>query len=342
MAVRVGFLGAGLIAHYHSVMIGAAGVDVVRAGTYDVDRSRSESFVAAHGGEVCAAEDAVLDSCDAVYVCTWTSEHRRLVEAACERGVAVFCEKPLATDLAGARAMAATVAEAGITNQVGLVLRRSPAFALVRALLADEATHGRAMAIVFRDDQYIPLQGLYDSTWRGDVSKAGAGTLLEHSIHDVDLLEHLLGPIESVSAATSDFHGLTGIEDGAVVTLRFATGAIGTLVSVWHDILERGSQRRVELFTERARIEVEGDWFGPVSTLVTGGDPTVLEGEALVAEARQRGADVGNPDRAFLAAAEHGAAAWPSFAHALRAHVVVDAIYRAAATGDTVILPPPS
>jgi predicted dehydrogenase len=294
--------------------------------------------VASEGGTVCASEDEVLDSCDAVYVCTWTSEHRRLVEAASARGLAVFCEKPLSTDLPGARAMAATVAEAGVVNQVGLVLRRSPAYALVKATVADEDVHGRPMAVVFRDDQYIPVQGMYASTWRGDPAKAGSGVLLEHSIHDVDILEHVLGPIAAVAATTSDLHGLPGIEDGAVATLRFASGAIGTLTTVWHDVLERGSQRHVELFTERSHVVVVGDWFGPVTTHVTGREPTVLEGRALVDEARRRGADVGNPDRAFIRSAEAGEPAWPSFADALRAHVVVDAIYRAAASGATVEL----
>jgi myo-inositol 2-dehydrogenase/D-chiro-inositol 1-dehydrogenase len=74
------------------------------------------------------SEDEVLDSCDAVYVCTWTSEHARQIEKAVARGLAVFCEKPLAFDLATAQRMAAMVAESGVVNQVGLVLRRSPAY----------------------------------------------------------------------------------------------------------------------------------------------------------------------------------------------------------------------
>ena len=338
MALRIGFLGAGLIAQYHSAMVGASEETVVRAGVYDPDHDRATRFVASEGGTVCASEDEVLESCDAVYICTWTSEHRRLVEAACARGLAVFCEKPLATDLAGARAMASVVAEAGVVNQVGLVLRRSPAYALLRAMVADEREHGRPMAVVFSDDQYIPVQGMYASTWRGDPDKAGSGVLLEHSIHDVDILEHVLGPIMAVTATVANDHGIDGIEDGAVATMRFASGAIGTLTTVWHDVLERGSQRHVELFTERSHAVVVGDWFGPVTTLVTGREPSVLEGSALVDEARRRGADVGNPDRAFLRAAAIGEPAWPSFDVALRAHVVVDAIYRAAELGATVEL----
>jgi UDP-N-acetyl-2-amino-2-deoxyglucuronate dehydrogenase len=228
--------------------------------------------------------------------------------------------------------MAEAVRAAGVVNQVGLVLRRSPAFEVLRALVSDPAS-GRPMSVVFRDDQYIPIQGMYDSTWRGDVARAGSGTLLEHSIHDLDLLEHLLGPVASVTAASSTFHGITGIEDSVAVALTFTSGAVGTLVSVWHDVLERPSLRRVEVFCERAWLCVEGDWFGPLRWLRTG-DPAgeqVLEGEALVSEATRRGLTIDNPDAAFIAAVASDQPASPSFDEAVRAHELVDAVYRAAA-----------
>ena len=130
----------------------------------------------------------MLDGCDAVYVCTWTSEHPRLVAAAAERGLAVFCEKPLATDLAAAEAMADAVAGAG-RRQPG---RAGPAPLARRSsgpgTWSSRPDAGRVMAVVFRDDQFIPVQGHYGSTWRADRDQAGAGTLLEHSIHDVDML----------------------------------------------------------------------------------------------------------------------------------------------------------
>lgn len=330
MALRVGFLGAGLIATFHSKLLHVSGADVEWAGVFDPDTGKAERFATASGATVCSSEDQVLDTCDVAYVCTWTSEHARLVEAAVQRGLAVFCEKPLAIDLATAAQMAATVEQAGVTNQVGLVLRRSPAFGLMKALAADSDS-GRPMSIVFRDDQYIPIQGLYASTWRGDVVKAGSGTLLEHSIHDLDLLEWVLGPIASVSARSASFHDLDGIEDSVAVSMAFMNGAVGTLVSVWHDMLERPSQRRVELFCERAHVTLRGDWWGPVEWLIGGSGWRCAEGDDLEAEARRRGAVLGNPDEAFIDAVATGKPAWPSFADARRAHVLVDAVYRSAA-----------
>jgi predicted dehydrogenase len=332
MTVRVGFLGAGLIATFHSKLLHVADVDVTWAGVFDPDTARAEQFANASGARVCSSEDEVLDTCDAVYVCTWTSEHPRLVEAAAERGRAVFCEKPLAVDLATADRMVNRVQQAGVINQVGLVLRRSPAFGLMKALAADPEG-GRPMSIVFRDDQYIPIQGMYASTWRGDAAKAGSGTLLEHSIHDLDLLEWILGPITSVSARSASFHGLDGIEDSVAVSLAFDNGAVGTLVSVWHDMLERPSQRWVELFCERAYVALQDDWWGPVDWRIGDAGGHRAQGEELEAEAARRDALFGNPDAAFIEAVAAGTPAWPDFSDALRAHVLVDGVYRSAAAG---------
>ena len=93
------------------------------------------------------------------------------------------------------------------------MLRRAPVFANA----ADAVTPGlrpRRWRRV-RDDQYFPIQGMYGSTWRSDVAKAGGGTLIEHSIHDVDVLRWLLGDPESVSARTTFRFGYPGIEDTA-------------------------------------------------------------------------------------------------------------------------------
>ncbi len=332
--MRVGFLGAGLIATYHSKSLRRSGVEaelgIVRAGVYDPDPERAAAFARASGHTVCASEDEVLEGCDVVYVCTWTSEHPRQVAKAASRGLAVFCEKPLATSLAGAVEMAATVRAAGVTNQVGLVLRRSPAYLYARHLVT-AAQAGRVMAVMFRDDQFIPIQGHYSSTWRADVDLVGAGTLLEHSIHDIDMLRFVIGDIERVSAHQANFHGLDGIEDVVTSTIAFAGGAIGTLVTVWHDNLARPSLRRAEIFCERRFVVIEGDdWFGPVRWTDTDGAERSLEGDELVAAAELLVDGSLNPDGEFLRAFAAGVPSWPDVDTAVAAHRVVDAMYTSA------------
>lgn len=333
MAPRIGFLGAGLIAHFHALQLSAVADEFAYAGVYDPDPERAHGFAQGWGAEARGSEDEVLADADAVYVCTWTAEHHRLVEAAAERGLAVFCEKPLAFDAPGAEAMADLVDEAAVVNQVGLVLRHSPAFLLLRALVADPAA-GAVMSFVFRDDQYIPVQGMYASTWRGDRALAGSGTLLEHAIHDVDILERCLGPVASVSARSADFHGIDGIEDTVSSVLQLAGGGVGVHTTVWHDVIERPSLRRVEVFCERRHIVVENDWVGPVSWTTAGSaDTTVVEGDDLLARCRELGIPLTAPDADFVRAVTAGTPTSPTLREAVRPHQVVDALYRSAAEG---------
>jgi predicted dehydrogenase len=228
-----------------------------------------------------------------------------------------------------------------VVNQVGLVLRSSPAFLELEHQLADPAT-GRVQAVVLRDDQFLPVQGMYGSTWRGDVARAGAGTMLEHSIHDVDALEWLLGPIASLSARSSSFHGLPGIEDTVTVAMELASRAQGTLTSVWHQLLERPSLRRLEVICEHAFLTLEHDVVGPVTWTRPDGGSGLLEGEALFAAVAERhDGRLPNQDRGFVEAVASGLPGdHPDLATAVRAHEVVDAVYRsAAAGGDAVALP---
>lgn len=339
--MRIGFLGAGLIATYHSKSLRRSGAEqtygVTRAGVYDPDTQRAHTFAAASGHTECASEAEVLDGCDVVYICTWTSEHHRLLIDAVERGLHVFCEKPLAFTGTEAAEMAAAAQRAGVAHQIGLVLRRSPAYVWAKHLV-DDPTAGKVMTVVFRDDQFIPVQGQYASTWRGDKSKAGAGTLLEHSIHDVDMLRYLVGELRSVSGTTANFHGIDGIEDVATASIAFIGGATGTLTSVWHDNLARPSLRRVEIFCERRHIVVEGDdWFGPVSSTDSDGTATTWEGQALRQLVLDLTGTSDNPDGEFIRAIAEARPATPGLDTAVAAHHIVDAIYASAAAGGNAV-----
>lgn len=216
---------------------------------------------------------------------------------------------------------------------VGLVLRSSPALLALRELVRDPAS-GRVMNVVFRDDQYLPTQGMYASTWRGDVDKAGSGVLLEHSIHDVDLLEWLVGPIESVAARQSFVHGIEGIEDSVSVLAAYRDGATASLATVWHEVLSRPSQRRIEVFCERALVTLEGDVFGPVRRQDSAGE-LVLEDDELIRWLTEREVPLVSAEQQFLAAVREGSSGRlsPDVHDALRAHVLVDAVYRSAEQG---------
>jgi predicted dehydrogenase len=328
MAVRVGFIGAGFITQMHLWFLSEATVDHEIVAVHDVDAERAQRFADTTGAEV-LDEDGVIAASDAVYITTWTSEHPRLVAKVAAAGKAVFCEKPLGVDAASVAAMVASVESAGVINQVGLVMRFLTPSRLVRHLIADPRA-GAVLAVSFRDDQYLPIQGQYGSTWRADPARCGRGTMLEHSIHDVDLLRWWLGPVRALSATTRTHHGYELIDDVAAVRFDFASGAVATLVSVWHDVLERQSGRHIEVLCERLHVAVEGDLFGPVRWQFTGEPEESLKGSALVERLAELGDTQGNPAEAFLAAVRDGVPAEPAFAEALAAHAIVDSVYRSA------------
>ena len=326
----VGFIGTGHIATFHSKMLKVSGANIVRGGVFDIDLERAEKFALASGSSVMDSEQQVVDTSDLVYVCTWTSEHQRLVEMCIKANKPFFCEKPLSTGFDSAQKMTDAAMGSGITHQCGLILRRSPAYLWARELITD-AYAGSVMAVVFRDDQFIPTQGHYKSTWRGDVLKAGAGTLLEHSIHDVDMLQFLIGNVDNVSARASYKHGIEGIEDVVAASIGFANGAIGTLTTIWHDNLSRPSLRHVEVFCENRTIIIDGDdWYGPVRWSNSDGTIGLLQGDELIEKTAPLAIINANPDAAFVAAARDGIPAFPDFSIALEAHRVVEGMYQSA------------
>lgn len=354
MTLRVGLIGCGLIGRFHSTGIRAITrrevLDITYDGVADLDQARAVSFAEITGARAYESPDALLDSgdIDAIYVCVPTGGHKDLVLKAASRGLHVFCEKPLAANLADVEEMVAAIDKAGVKAGVGLVLRHSPILTVMKELM-DDPTLGRPMAIVFRDDQFFPIQGHYGSEWRKDRSIAGAGALLEHSIHDVDVLNWFAGKVHGVRGSTRNFAGFEGIEDLAFAHLDFESGAQANLVSVWHSVLGRPSTRRLEVFFEKGFFAVDDDFIGPIHYQVHAQNAREISAE----EVRKRYLDqLGLSDEIFegllrysledyffLKACLEDKPVFPDFRVALEAHRVVDAIYRSAeAGGERVIL----
>ncbi len=345
---RIGIVGTGLMGSHHLwalQALGAAGlIDAEVTCVWDQDLDRAAAFATETGVPLATSLEALVAAVDVVWVCTWTAGHLEPCAVAAKAGKAVFVEKPLAPDLAACEELAAVLRP--VPHQVGLILRHAPAYAFVAELVAS-GVHGRPMSALFRDDQKLPLGEPYHSTWRSDVGKAGGGTLIEHSVHDVDVLTWVLGTPVSVSAQTSAFAGLPGIEDMAMVRMQFAEGHSAGLLSVWHQVAARTTSRRLEVFCEDAVIWMDGE-VGPVHVQTSTGIavhevpfPSMLDalGLADVPETwRVAAAGLALQAKAFLddldAGKPHG---WPAVDVALVAHRVVDAAYRSAALGGAVV-----
>jgi predicted dehydrogenase len=346
--IRIGIVGCGHIGTVHSFALrqlaDAGLIDARVVATFDADPERAATIAGHHGARPCVALDDLTSDVDAVWVCTWTAAHLEAVCAASGATRAVFCEKPLAPTLAEAEQLGGVLAR--VPHQVGLVLRHAPVFRAAAEIVA-AGTYGRPLATILRDDQYFPIQGFYASAWRADVAKAGGGTLLEHSIHDVDVLRWVLGRAcgepREVSARTAAMFGHPGIDDSTTVTFRFADGSTATIVSVWHQILSRGSRRRFEVFCEDALLWTDDDYLGPLHVETRAGEELVESSPPPwidrfeIAEALAKPlAQYAEPSKAFLdalAADPRRAHGHPDVDVAIAAHRLVDRAYRSAVGG---------
>ena len=141
------------------------------------------------------------------------------------RGIPALVEKPVADTVAEARKLADAVARTGVPVLVGHHRRHNPINQRARALIA-EGQLGRivsatALAAFLKPDPYFEL------AWR---RQAGGGPILINLIHDIDMLRFLLGEVTQVQAM--DSHAVRGfeVEDTAAAVLRFASGALATVI----------------------------------------------------------------------------------------------------------------
>jgi predicted dehydrogenase len=354
--IRIGLIGAGFIGVNHANAIEAIIADGFADAEFtaicDQDAARAEAIAGAFGASAHCDDPVGLirsGDIDTVFICTPTNSHPLLVEAAASEGLNILCEKPLARSLSEAREMHTVVSNAGVKNQVGLVLRYSPVFHTIKRLISNPEL-GRPMSVTLRDDQYFPIQGIYSSSWRGDVEVAGGGALIEHSIHDVDIMRWLFGEIASVRGRVRNFAGHEGIEDLVTAQLEFESGCIGQLTSIWHNVLGRESNRHIEIFFENGYVSSEDDFIGSVNYQGGKGGLETISSEEVLGEYLE---SVGMRDPKFnslhsmqalqnyhfLKALAEGGAPRPTFDAALKAHEIVEAIYQAARTNSEVTLP---
>lgn len=345
---RIGLVGTGLMGGHHwwaLHALQAAGLtDAVVTLAYDLDPDAAARFSAETGVALATDIDSLVAASDIVWICTWTAGHLSVAQVAATAGRPVFVEKPMAPSLPECLALADALRP--VPHQVGLILRHAPAYAALAQEVAS-GRHGRPMGAFFRDDQRFPIDGTYGSTWRSDTALAGGGTLIEHSIHDVDVLVWMLGAPKSVSAQTTAFAGWPGIEDMAMVRMTFPGGHSAALLSVWHRVENRTAHRRVEVFCEDAVLWMEGE-TGPVHIESSAGievreTPVPAYMERLVLDDvpetwRVAAAGLVIQAKAFLDGLAAGRpTGWPTVEEALLAHRVVDAAYRSAAAGGSVV-----
>jgi predicted dehydrogenase len=353
--IRVGLIGAGLIGQLHSMMLRYVAdrteqsVRVVSVA--DLSHPAAEHLAARWQGAQAfeSAEEIIADpSIDAVWICTPTAMHRQICIAAARAGKHIFCEKPLAMTAAEASEMAAAIKASGVVSQVGLVLRFSPVYNVVKAMFEEDGV-GKLLSVTMRDDQDFPTRGTHASAWRNDPSLTAGGTLIEHSVHDFDLLTWMFGPVTSLYCRTRNVNGADGVEDFGATSMEFAGGWHGQLTSIWHRMIARASNRRLEVFAENLFAASDADTLGPVvfqrgsgakeetiaaDVVMAKFTDKILRDRPYLAPMKDRlTIPYAAEDATFIAALKGVCDPDPEFAAGVAAQRIVEAAYESARTG---------
>jgi myo-inositol 2-dehydrogenase/D-chiro-inositol 1-dehydrogenase len=220
--MRMGLVGTGRIGAFHAeTLTGLPGVD--QLVLTDADTARAQAVGDKVGAEVVPGVAALLASTvDGVVIAAPTSAHADLIRQAAAAGVAVFCEKPVAPDVAGTRAVLADVAAAGVPLHVGFQRRFDAGYRAVR-----EAVHSGRLGWLHTlractadpappHASYIPTSG---------------GIFRDCSVHDFDAIRFVTGrEVVQVYATGANrgerFFADAGDVDTAVAVLTLDDGTL--------------------------------------------------------------------------------------------------------------------
>jgi myo-inositol 2-dehydrogenase/D-chiro-inositol 1-dehydrogenase len=254
--INVGVIGTGRIGRLHAenLMYRIPGANLLAVSDVIVEAAEA---VAAELGVPAAYQDhrRLLDdaSIEAVLICSSTDTHARIMEEAAQAGKQIFCEKPIALDLAKIDHALQVVEQAGVKLQVGFNRRFDHNFARVRELVtAGEIGKPQVLRITSRDPAPPPVEYV----------RVSGGIFLDMTIHDFDMARFLIdSEVEQVYAAggvmVDPAIGKAGDIDTTIITLHYANGVLGAIDNSRQAVY--GYDQRVEVFGSAGMVTVSND-----------------------------------------------------------------------------------
>lgn len=325
--VRCAVIGIGMVGSVHAAILQAC-AEADLAVCCDTDPAREE--VTPGGVSFHTDLDATLATpgLEAVFVCTPQHLHRPVVEQALAHGLAVFCEKPMASTLEDADAMIRAAEAAQAVLLIGHTLRFSPDY-----LAIHEAVSGGEIGTI------VHMAARWNAPdFEGRIISGRTTVPQEMMIHDIDIMRWLAGDVERVYAEPYKPPVTGPGPDAMVATVRFRSGAVGVLDHNWVMSAASGleSDHRLAVFGSAGSAFVEnrdtpGIVFGvgrpSLKRTTYHSDPAGIPYGAMPTE-----------DRYFLMSVRDGRT-WPiSLADARAAVACAVALDESARTGEPVTL----
>ena len=253
---RIALVGCGRISRSHLDAIDrVAGLSLVGVCDTVADRARAagEEF----GVPWFRSEDEMLAAvaCDVVAICTPSGLHPAHGTLAAKAGKHVIVEKPMAISLAAADELVHACDEAGVHLFVVKQNRLNPAIQLLRRAI-DKGRFGRIF-MANTTVRWSRPQEYYDQApWRGTWEFDG-GAFMNQASHYVDLIQWLVGPVESVMAKTATLARRIETEDSGIAILRFRSGALGS-IEVTMLTYPRNLEGSITILGERGTVKIGG------------------------------------------------------------------------------------
>ena len=224
MTLNVAMIGAGRMGQTHANVLRTLN-EVTISDVVDFVPENAAKVAEALSARVRPLEEVLGDtSVGAVFITTPTATHAEVITQCARAGKAIFVEKPVAHTLGAAQQVVDVVSETGVPCQVGFQRRYDPAYIEVKKRLdAGELGGLENFRAVSRDPFQPPTSYL----------KTCGGMLVDLGIHDFDSARFFCGEVDEVYATGTTVRSpdlaATGFKNLAVVTLKFASGAVGTV-----------------------------------------------------------------------------------------------------------------
>ncbi len=343
--LRFGIVGCGVISPTHGAALKRLEEEGLAklVAAADQDKTRAEKFTAQYGGIALGSFEELLarEDIDAVTLCTPSGLHGRMAVQAAKAGKHVLSEKPLdvwidAVDEAIAATKAAGVVYGGIFQE------RFTADAQKLKRAVDSGAFGE-IVLACAETKWYRAQDYYNGgTWRG-TWELDAGVFSNQGIHSLDKVQWLAGEVVEVLSATlrPGFHRSIEGETLGVVTVRYASGALGTLTMT--TLSYKGFPERVDVSGTKGSGMLVGDHLAHFTTLDAYDDGTTTtassstEGDDAMEKANDPAA-LGHEGhlsniRDFVLAVHEGRDPLVSATEARRAVNLLNLIYKAANVG---------
>jgi len=251
--ISMGVVGAGRIGRIHAENLAFQVQGARLRSIFDPNRAAAEACASR-----CRIPWVVDDArrliedpeLDAVVICSPTSEHAEQIELAAAAGKAIFCEKPIDLDLARVDRALASVERAGVPLQLGFNRRFDPGFRRAREMVVEgRIGTPQLVRITSRDPQPPPPEYV----------RGSGGMFLDMTIHDFDMARWI------VATEVAELHAFTGVLvdpaigeagdiDTAIVSLRYTSGALGSIDNSRRAVY--GYDQRLEVFGSEGCVVV--------------------------------------------------------------------------------------